>query len=60
MKLNPKHRGALEYSGIAYLKAGEPAKANEQLGRLENLGAKSSEEYRDLAKAITDYNAGKR
>ena len=60
LKLNPKHRGALEYSGIAYLKAGEPAKANEQLGRLENLGAKSSEEYRDLAKAITDYNAGKR
>jgi len=60
LKLNPKHRGALEYSGIAYLKAGEPAKANEQLGRLENLGAKSSEEYRDLAKAISDYNAGKR
>ncbi|HYS12907.1 MAG TPA: tetratricopeptide repeat protein [Burkholderiaceae bacterium] len=60
LKLNPKHRGALEYSGIAYLKAGEPTKANEQLSKLESLGAKSSEEYRDLAKAISDYDAGKR
>jgi len=59
LSINPKHRGALEYSGIAYLKAGEPAKANEQLARLENLAGKSSEEYRDLAKAITEYNAGK-
>ena len=60
LKLNPQHRGALEYSGVAYLKADQPAKAQEQLARLENVGAKNSEEYRDLAKAITDYNAGKR
>jgi len=60
LALNPQHRGALEYSGVAYLKAGKPAKAQEQLARLEKIGAKSSEEYRDLAKAIADYNAGKR
>lgn len=60
LQLNPKHRGALEYSGIAYLKAGDPAKANEQLARLETVAGKSSEEYRDLAKAIGEYNAGKR
>lgn len=60
LKLDPKHRGALEYSGIAYLKAGQPAKANEQLARLERIGGKSSEEYRDLAKAIADYDGGKR
>lgn len=60
LKIDPKHRGALEYSGIAYLKAGKPAKANEQLARLELAVGKNAEEYRDLAKAIADYNAGKR
>jgi Flp pilus assembly protein TadD len=56
LALDPKHRGALEYSGVAYLKAGQPAKAQERLVRLETIGAKSSEEYRDLAKAIAEYN----
>jgi len=60
LKLNPKHKGALEYSGIAYLKAGQPAKAKEQLAKLETIGGKNSEEYRDLDKAISEYNAGKR
>jgi len=60
LQLNPKHRGALEYSGIAYLKADEPTKANEQLAKLEKIAGKRSEEYRDLARAIGDYNAGKR
>jgi Flp pilus assembly protein TadD len=60
LAINPQHRGALEYSGVAYLKAGKPARAQEQLARLEKIGARSSEEYRDLAKAIADYNAGKR
>ncbi len=60
LAIDPRHRGALEYSGVAYLKAGRPAMAQEQLGRLEQIGARSSEEYRDLAKAIADYSAGKR
>jgi len=60
LQINPKHRGALEYSGIAYLKAGDPTKANEQLGKLETIAGKRSEEYQDLAKAITEYNAGKK
>jgi Flp pilus assembly protein TadD len=60
LSIDPKHRGALEYSGVAYLKAGQPAKAEEQLARLEKIGAKSSEEYRDLARAIADYTGGKR
>jgi len=60
LQLNPKHKGALEYSGVAYLKADQPAKANEQLVRLEKVGGKYSDEYRDLAKAISDYNAGRR
>lgn len=60
LSINPQHRGALEYSGVAYLKAGRPAQAQAQLARLEKIGAKSSEEYRDLAKAIADYTGGKR
>lgn len=60
LSINPQHRGALEYSGLAYLKAGKPDQAQGQLARLEKIGAKSSEEYRDLAKAIADYNGGKR
>lgn len=60
LAINPKHLGALEYSGIAYLKAGQPDKAKAQLVRLESAGGKRTEEYRDLARAITDYDAGKR
>ena len=59
LSLNPKHTGALEYSGIAYLKAGQPAKADEQLAKIEKISGRTSEEYRDLAKAIGEYNAGK-
>jgi len=58
LAINPKHMGALEYSGVAYLKAGQPAKAKEQLAKLEALGGKSSEEYRDLQEAIEKYDAG--
>ena|SRR5215470_286894 len=60
LQINPKHRGALEYSGIAYLKAGDAAKANEQLAKLETIAGKRSDEYQDLAKAISEYNAGKK
>jgi len=59
LKINPKHKGALEYSGVAYLKAGDPEKANAQLVKLETIAGKNSEEYRDLAKAISEYNASK-
>ena len=59
LKIDPKHKGALEYSGIAYLKANDPEKANAQLTKLETIAGKNSEEYRDLAKAISEYNASK-
>jgi Flp pilus assembly protein TadD len=60
LKLDPNHRGALEYSGVAYLKADQPAKAKENLARLEKIAGRNAEEYRDLARAIDDYSAGKR
>ncbi|MDI1237743.1 MAG: tetratricopeptide repeat protein [Polaromonas sp.] len=51
LTLDPKHRGALEYSGIAYLKTGQKAQAEAQLARLQAICA-SCEETADLAKAI--------
>jgi Flp pilus assembly protein TadD len=58
LKLNPRHKGAHEYIGEAYLIDKKPAEAQKHLTQLEALcGNKTCEEYADLAKAITDYNA---
>ncbi len=56
--LDPKHRGAHEYLGEAYLMAGNLAKAEEQLAALDKLCFFSCEEYRDLKVAIADYQKG--
>jgi cytochrome c-type biogenesis protein CcmH/NrfG len=50
--LDPRHRGAHEYIGIAYLQMGQPAKAREHLATLDKLCPFSCEEYRDLKAAI--------
>ena len=58
LKLNPKHKGAHEYIGEAYLTDKKPAEAEKHLGELEKIcGNKTCEEYGDLAKAIADYRA---
>ena len=59
LRIDPKHRGAHEYIGQAYLKANQPDKAAEHLAELEKLCGKSCEEYRDLSKAIANYNKQK-
>lgn len=56
LRIDPKHRGAHEYIGEAYLKAKQPEKAAEHLAALEGICGKGCEEYRDLAKAIESYN----
>jgi Flp pilus assembly protein TadD len=56
LKLNPKHLGAHEYIGEAYLMAKKPAEAEKHLAELTKLCGKC-EEQEDLAKAITDYRA---
>jgi tetratricopeptide (TPR) repeat protein len=56
LRIDPKHRGAHEYIGEAYLKAKQPEKAAEHLAALEGICGTSCEEYRDLAKAIENYN----
>ena len=55
LKLNPNHRGAHEYIGIAYLLQKNKSKATEHLARLETICGKSCEEYQDLQKAIAAY-----
>jgi Tfp pilus assembly protein PilF len=56
LKLDPKHKGAHEYIGEAYLMDKKPAEAEKHLSELEKLcGNRTCEEYADLAKAIGDY-----
>ena len=55
LRIDPKHRGAHEYLGEAYLQVGDVAKAKEQLGALDKLCFFGCEEYDDLKKAIAAY-----
>ena len=57
LRINPKHRGAHEYIGEAYLMAGNLAKAKEHLGQLDGLCFFGCEEYTDLKKAVAEYEA---
>jgi len=52
LTLDPKHKGAHEYIGIAYIQMGQLDKAKEHLASLDKICVFSCEEYRDLKKAI--------
>ena len=52
LTLNPKHVGALEYQGIAYIKLGQAAKAKANLASLKKLCGAGCPEYKDLAAAL--------
>ena len=55
LQLNPRHRGAHEYIGEAYLLVNNLAKAEEHLSALEKICLIPCEEYGDLQKAIAAY-----
>lgn len=57
LRLNPQHRGALEYSGELYLMKGDLAKAQARLQALDQACAARCEEYADLKKAVAAYQA---
>jgi Tfp pilus assembly protein PilF len=58
LQLDPKHKGAHEYIGEAYLMNKEPLEAEKHLATLAQLcGNKTCEEYADLAKSLADYRA---
>ncbi len=54
LALDPAHKGALHYSGIAYLKTNQKAQAEVQLARLKAVCA-TCDETNQLAKALADY-----
>jgi tetratricopeptide (TPR) repeat protein len=55
LALDPRHLGAHEYIGEAYLMLDDLPKAKEHLARLNRLCLLSCEEYRDLKKAVQAY-----
>jgi tetratricopeptide (TPR) repeat protein len=57
LRIDPNHRGALEYSGELYLILGDLPKAEERRDRLARLCAPPCEELEDLGKAIEKYKA---
>jgi len=57
LRIEPKHRGANEYLGEAYLMVNNLPKAKEQLATLDKLCFLSCKEYSDLKKSIADYEA---
>ncbi|MED5620870.1 hypothetical protein [Ideonella sp. BN130291] len=57
LRLDPKHRGTLEYSGELALMKGDLPTAEQRLAALDKVCTFSCEEYRDLKKAIAAYKA---
>jgi len=55
LAIDPKHKGAHEYIGEAYLMLGDLAKAKEHLKTLDSLCFITCEEYRDLKRAVQAY-----
>lgn len=57
LRIDPKHRGAHEYIGEAYLMVGNLAKATEHLAALDRLCFFGCDEYSMLKKAIAEFEA---
>src|SRR2546427_3093122 len=57
LSLNPRHRGAHEYIGEAYLIVNNPTKAAEHLAVLEKICLLPCEEYEDLKAKLEAYRA---
>jgi tetratricopeptide (TPR) repeat protein len=59
LKLDPRHLGAHEYVGEAYLMVGNLAKAEEHLKILDKLCLLPCEQYTDLKEAVAAYKVNK-
>jgi len=57
LRINPAHRGALEYSGELYLMKGDLPTAEKRLASLDKACTFGCDEYTDLKKAIERYKA---
>ena len=57
LAIDPKHRGAHEYIGEAYLALDNLPKAKEHLGRLDKLCFFPCSQYKDLKRAVEAYES---
>jgi tetratricopeptide (TPR) repeat protein len=57
LRINPKHRGALEYSGELYLMIGDLPKAEQRLATLDKVCWLGCAEYSALKKAVQSFKA---
>jgi Flp pilus assembly protein TadD len=57
LRIDAKHRGALEYSGELYLMLGDLAKAEQRLAALDKACLFSCDEYKDLKAAVAAFKA---
>ena len=57
LQIDPKHKGALEYSGEMYLVLGQLEMAEQRLAALDQICSASCFEYGMLKKAIDNYKA---
>jgi len=57
LRIEPKHRGALEYSGELYLMTGNLPMAEARLAVLDKACFLPCEEYADLKRAVARYKA---
>ena len=60
LQFNPRHRGAHEYLGEAYLLVNNLAKAEEHLVALQKICLIPCEEYEDLKKKVDAYRKSAR
>jgi tetratricopeptide (TPR) repeat protein len=58
LAIDPRHRGAHEYIGEAYLMVGDVASAEKHLAALREICLLPCDEQRDLAQAIQAHRAG--
>lgn len=57
LRIDPKHRGALEYSGELFLMTDNLPKAEQRLATLDKVCTFGCEEFTDLKKAVQRYKA---
>lgn len=57
LRIDPKHKGALEYYGELLLMKNDLAAAEQMLARLDKACLFSCEEFRDLKEAITRFKS---
>ncbi|MDP1693424.1 MAG: tetratricopeptide repeat protein [Burkholderiaceae bacterium] len=57
LQLDPKHRGALEYSGELFLQLGDLARAEQRLAALDKACFLPCEEFTELKNAVARFKA---